>query len=230
MATLTMIKWYVEGTDFLAKMQSDVQAIESGSVPDIVTAYNDLSDGIQNDPEFQNILNDPNSRAKTVLQDTTSDSKTYLQSILLEVEDPGQAGTSNPYMPLFVGTVNYTRQGDSNTQTDGLFYDLESGPGTFDGADPAHLTNPTASLWDKMSDPNASLVTDATYTASNSAVSGSSMGTDWSTSGQIGITTGYMDGNYFAAGQGTLSQWAPFIHMVGGDPSALNADVMLNQA
>lgn len=212
MATITMIRYCVEGNDFLGELRQDVQNIESGDVTKIEMGYLDLSNFLAKNPEFADILKNAYGSANSAAANSLSDAKTYLQSIALQVQRPNTSGPD--YITLLEGSSYvYDDGGDDEIGYNGSLQ--------------------TATLWDLLQNPNMSLTLDSGdcyYDNPNGANQG--LGTDWSMSGQINCGVAVWDGNQtdngmYDAPQASASAWAPFIHMTGGDPSALNRDAFL---
>src|SRR5258707_592532 len=120
MATLTMVKYYVEGADLISELQTDVKDIQGSNVLD---GWQDLSYGITHEEsEFSDILNSKYSQAQQTITNTTNDAEAYLKSISLQVQRPNWDGNPNDqYINLYEGSVTWNGDGtftDNPSQED----------------------------------------------------------------------------------------------------------------
>lgn len=225
MATLTELKKYIEGADLLGQLQQDVQQIEGSSVSAITAGYDNLEAGFSQNPEYQDLTKDRFSMVNSFIDNTLSDANTYLSSITLEVAQPGEPAGN--YVDLIPGSASIQQTGNSNLAWGGgpdgtpFFLDVNE---SFTEDDYGYLEANAATLLTFIQDPTASMIVDPAFCATGGNNAGARIGTDWSESGNINVSVNNGD---YCAPQGTLSQWAPYIHMSPGDPSALNADVLM---
>ena len=222
METSNCLSWsdyvtkYEEASDLENQLQGDVADIESASASTVLQGWEDLSAEIYNNPNWSDLLNGPNGTfIKGYVQNIQNNAETFLSNETLQVAQPNNPGG---YINLYAGDV----QSDG----DGGFYN------DFDETDDEGNVIP-ANMLEMIEGKYTNLVNDggdAYFDVGMSgdpwyqhmggqsvcpwAYGGLNYNISWDDSGDGG-------GNCYASG--SLQQWAPFIHLAGGDDSALNA-------
>lgn len=209
MATLAEIKRFIEGTDLVAEVQQDVNNIESTSFNTVLQGWTDLSQELETNPEYADLLSDPYSMTKGYIQTVENDAENYMQGINLQIERPNWNPNSgdSQYIPLYSGSAYIDSTGDIN--------ETENGVATLWGAVTGQYTGTT--LVNDMDDAYFD----------NPGGPGPGLSTNWS-QGNLNYMCQW-DGNpndngEYCVAQGSLSNWAPYIVITGGDPSQLNQD------
>lgn len=86
MASLTMIKWCVEGNDLVAEVGADVAAIENSDLNTRIEGWEALTTFALSDPEFVDIMHSSYAHAGTYLTNVSNACENYLKSITISVE------------------------------------------------------------------------------------------------------------------------------------------------
>lgn len=205
---------YQEASDLENELQGDVADIESSSVPQAIQGWEDLQTLDQN-PIWQDLFKGKQSDfVKSYVGNIITQSQNYLSSETLQVEQPNNPGH---FINLYAGTSSL--DGDGNI--DENFQETTTD-------DDGDIVAVPANLFEMIEGKYTNLINDA-YDAyfDNPGGYGPGLWTDWSLHGSMSFNcewdnSGTDNGEYCSA-SGSLQQWAPFIHVSGGDPSALNA-------
>lgn len=191
---------YEEASNLYNQVSGDVTNVEGTTIEGAAQGWQDLSDL----SSYSDLLDNDNSGAQNWVTKVRGDAETYMQNTALEVAAPNNPGQ---YIPIYAGYLNgYDSQGN--------IIEVATGQGT---------------LWEAITNPSSTFINekfDAYF--NNSGGPGPGLGTGWSENGSFSWETqqdGRGDNGQYAAAQGTLSQWEPYIHLAGGDTSALNGDL-----
>lgn len=221
MSTTTQLGWssyiqrYEEASDLENDLQGDVANIESGSAAQAVQGWEDLSQSIYQNANWQDLLKGSGGEfAKSYIGNVANAAQNYMESITLQVQQPNSPGN---YINLYAGTSSIDGDGNIDEDFDETTTDSEG-----------YTVAVPANLFEMIEGKYTNLINDA-YDAyfDNPGGYGPGLWTDWSLHGNLSFNcewdgSGTDNGEYCSA-SGSLQQWMPFIHLNGGDPSALNA-------
>ncbi len=206
---------YKEASDLENQLQGDVADIESTSAATVLQGWEDLSVTIYNNPNWSDLLKGSNGTfIKSYLQNIQNNAETFLSNETLQVAQPNNPGG---YINLYAGDVQSDGDG-------GFYNDFDE---TDDDGDPL-----PANMFEMIEGKYTNLVNDGGDAYFDVGMSGDPwyqhMGNCPWAQGGLNYCISWDDsgdggGNCYASG--SLQQWAPFIHLSGGDDTDLNASL-----
>lgn len=223
MSTSNRLGWsdyinrYEEASDLENDLQGDVADIESNSFTQALQGWEDLSQEVYQNPNWKDLFSGgSNTFINSYVQNIATQAQNYMSGVELKVEQPNNPGH---YIPLYAGT-SYL-DGDGDIEYDPKDIDNNPDDPNYGYANPANLFEMISGQCNTLFNDSGDAYFD------NSGGYGPGLWTDWSWNGHLTFNcesdgSGTDNGEYCSA-CGSLQDWAPFIHLIGGDPSALNA-------